>query len=123
MTTEWLPQQITVPCMHGVSLTTDALVNGSFAVHQTRYRDGSLSPEWTVTHLPSGKAVTQEARSEAAARQIVADLLPLADWTVTDPTPEVKGDPQKLAALQQARVAACVDDYDWSGFPWTEPVS
>ena len=98
-----------------------AIVCGPFAIHQTRYKDWTLAENaWTLTHVPSGYCITQEATSEQAARTLMAVLEPLTDWTVVDPVPAIKGDPEKWDTLRKARDAAI--EYDWAGFPWQEPV-
>lgn len=46
---------------------------------------GIASQTWYITHLPSGLMVCQRAATLREAKEIVAELLPLLDWTVADP--------------------------------------
>ena len=42
------------------------------------HKDSSRT--WSLTHLPTGRAITAHARTKLAARDIAEKLNPLADW-------------------------------------------
>ena len=81
----WEPQTITIPTgddrenpdRQTSTRDVEALVNGPFAVHRTVHW---LWGGWTVTHVPTGTAMFQCARSQAAAKRFVKTVSSLADW-------------------------------------------
>lgn len=46
---------------------------------------GIASDNWTVTHIPSGRKLVERARTFREAKEIVSELMPLADWENADP--------------------------------------
>lgn len=104
-------QTIRVPCADPEQSfdEPDAVVSGPFAVHQTRWSDGRKARAWTLTHLPSGRFVTQEATSRKAAIRLAETLAPLLDWTVQDPHLIVNGD----AALKPRVLSAIFAANEW----------
>lgn len=87
--------------------TDDAQLCGPFAIHQTRYQDWSKARgAWTVTHVPSGRCLLQDATSERAARRLCREVEPLADWsqmTPALPEPGSRGREALREALFSAR--------------------
>lgn len=82
---QWMPQTITIPLgtdrenpdRQTGTQDVEALVSGPFAVHETVHW---LWGGWTVTHVPTGAAMFQCARSRAAAKRFARTVAPLADW-------------------------------------------
>lgn len=77
---DWTRQTITMSLIGKPSIETEGLVNGLFAV--------TLNPvqqSWSVTHVPTGRALAQHLVSAEVAKQIIeiATALPF-DWNKTD---------------------------------------
>lgn len=91
-------------CLEGgclIQKATDGFISGPFGVHQTQYEDGAKMPgAWTVTHLASGRQITQDAASRAHAERFCADIIDLMDWETVVPLAPLS--PEKLAVLQKA---------------------
>lgn len=119
---EFTPQPVTVSFVGvGDQVIDEAIVSGPFAVHHMRLWTGKLDTKfWGVTHLPTGKSITQFIVSESAARRLCETIAPLSDWTSINVKEAVQGDPDKMAAVNLA-IRIAVNETCWVRRDEVEP--
>lgn len=68
------------------------VVNEFFAVHGTIYGDDNKidREDKTLTHIPTGFAVTKRGYTKEALIRVANMLLKLGDWNFTDPAEALK---------------------------------
>lgn len=109
MQATWTDQEIAVaaqkrddwsdePSGPPITVTVEALVWGSFAIHDPLdLRIGGV----TVTHVPTGWSVVPSAISERSARRFCEEVAPLLDWDTLAPA-QVKALPDGIKASVRA---------------------
>jgi hypothetical protein len=93
---DWTEGSIMIVFRDGSRFIT-GIVSGAFGIHFDEERD---RPGWVVTHLETGMLVTglQPFKNVDTAKQFVARLYPLTDWSDIDPDnpPDIESEIQEI---------------------------
>lgn len=104
---EWTPQAIRMAKPDDEwKDEPDAFVKDDWAVHQTRWEDGRKAHDWSVTHVPTGRAATQYAASFEKATRLADEL----DALFPGQMPDLARHPELKNHVKQIIEAAMNED-------------